>query len=66
MFKFIKNINLFNILEIFVIRQMAKKIIKAFPTLKEKGLEIIETHRDEILQKVQITVFQYIEKHKNR
>ncbi len=66
MFEIFKKINLFNFIEIFVIKRIAKKIIKAFPSLKDKGLEIIETHKEEILQKIQIVIFKYIEKYKNR
>lgn len=66
MFEIFKKINLFYFIEIFVIKRIAKKIIKAFPFLKEKGLEVIETHKEEILQKIQIVIFKYIEKYKNR
>ena len=55
----------FNLFERFVIRRLAKKIVKLVPELKEKGLEIIEKHADEILEKVKETIVKFIEEHKN-
>ncbi len=55
---------LFNLFERFVIRRIAKKIIKLTPELKEKGLLIAEKYADEILEKVKETIFKFIEEHK--
>lgn len=56
----------FNWFERFVIRRLAKKVVKLVPELKEKGLEIIEKHADEILEKVKETIVKFIEEHKNK
>ncbi len=57
---------LFNLFERFVIRRIAKKIVKLLPELKEKGLEIIEKYKDELLEKVKETIVNFIEEHKNK
>ena len=57
---------IFNLFERFVIRRIAKKIIKLAPELKEKGFEIIEKYSDEILEKVKETILKFIEEHKNK
>ncbi len=57
---------LFNWFERFFIRRLAKKIVKFVPELKEKGLEIVEKHADEILEKVKETIVKFIEEHKNK
>lgn len=56
---------MFNFLEKFIIKRIVKKIIKAFPSLKEKGLKIYEENKEEILQKVKVTILEYVEKHKD-
>ncbi len=56
----------FNWLEKFVIKRIAKKIVKLMPELKEKGIEIIEKHADEILEKVKETILKFLEEHKNK
>lgn len=66
MLKFLKKLNPFNWLENFVIKRIVKKITKSFPSLKKKAIEIFENEKEEILQKVQVTIFEYIEKHKNK
>ncbi len=65
MFKFLEKINPFNWLENLVIKRIVKKIIKGFPTLKAKGVDFFENHKEEILQKVKVTIFEFIQKHKN-
>lgn len=66
MFKFLKKLNPFNWLESFVIRRMVKKIVKVFPSLKEKGLKIYEENKNEIDQKIKLNIYSYIEKYKNK
>ncbi len=56
----------FNLFERFVIRRIIKKIIKIAPVLKEKGLEILEKHTDEILEIVEETIVKVIEGYKNK
>ena len=56
----------FNWFERFVIRRLAKKVVKLMPELKEKGLEIVEKYTDEILEKVKETIVKFIEEHKNK
>lgn len=57
---------MFNFLEKFVFKRKVKKLVKAFPSLKEKGLKIYEEHKEEIIQKVNTVIVEYIEKHKNK
>lgn len=57
---------MFNWLEKFVIKRIAKKLLKVFPTLKEKGAKLIEENEEEILQKVKVTIFEYIQKLKDK
>ena len=45
-----RNKFMFNFLEKFVFRRIVKKLIKAFPSLKEKGLKIYEENKEEIIQ----------------
>ena len=56
----------FNLFERFVIRRIAKKVVKLMPEIKEKGFEIIEKYSDEILEKVKETIVKFIEEHKNK
>ncbi len=56
----------FNLFERFVIRRLAKKVVKLVPELKEKGLEIVEKHADEIIEKVKEAIVKFIEEHKNK
>lgn len=56
----------FNLFERFVIRRLAKKVVKLMPEFKEKGLEIVEKYTDEILEKVKETILKFIEEHKNK
>ena len=57
---------IFNLFERFVIRRIAKKIVKLVPEVKERGVEIVERHADEILEKVEETIIKFIEEHKNK
>ena len=57
---------MFNFLEKFVIKRIAKKLLKGFPTLKEKGAKLIEDNKEEILQNVKVTIFEYIQKLKDK
>lgn len=57
---------MFNFLEKFIFKRIVKKLIKAFPSLKEKGLKIYEENKEEIIQKVKTVILEYIEKHKNK
>ena len=66
MFNFLEKINPFNWLENFVIKRIVKKITKGFPTLKTKGVDFFETHKEEIIQKVKVTIFEFIQKHKDK
>ena len=56
----------FNLFERFVIRRLAKKVVKLMPEFKEKGLEIAEKYSDEIFEKVKETILKFIEEHKNK
>lgn len=56
----------FNWFERFVIRRLAKKVVKLIPELKEKGFEIVEKYADEILEKIKETIIKFVEEHKNK
>ncbi len=56
----------FNWFERFVIRRLAKKVVKLMPEFKEKGLEIVEKYADEILEKVKETVIRFVEENKSK
>ena len=66
MFAFLEKINPLNWIEGFVIKRIAKKMKKAIPLLKEKGDEYIEEHKDAIIQKVKVAVFEYLQKRANK
>ena len=66
MLKFLEKINPLNWIENFVIKRIAKKLAKAIPALKEKGVEYIEEHAEELVQKVKITIFEYLQKLANK
>lgn len=55
-----------NFLEKWVLKRIAKKVIKELPDLKEKGKEIIEKHSEEMFNKIQIAIMQVIEKYENK
>lgn len=66
MFEKLKEINPFNWFEKFVLKRAAKKLVKIFPDLKEKGVKIIEEHAEEFFNKIQITVLKFIEEYENK
>lgn len=51
-----------NFLEKFVFKRLVKKIIKAFPSLKEKGLKLYEENKEEIIQKVKTVILEHLKK----
>lgn len=53
---------MFNFLEKFIFKRLVKKIIKAFPSLKEKGLKLYEENKEEIIQKVKIVILEHLKK----
>ncbi|MBR5012931.1 MAG: hypothetical protein IKY15_03225 [Clostridia bacterium] len=57
---------MFNFLEKFIFKRLVKKIIKAFPSLKEKGLKLYEENKEEIIQKVKNTILEHIKKLANK
>ena len=57
---------MFGFLEKLIIKRIAKKLIKAYPSFKEKGLEIIKEHHDEIMLKIKNIIFQMINSNKNK
>ena len=57
---------MFNFLEKFVFKRIVKKLIKAFPSLKDKGLKIYEENKDEIIQKVKTVILERIKKLANK
>lgn len=57
---------MFNFLEKFIFKRIVKKLIKAFPSLKEKGLKVYEENKEEIIQKVKTVILERIKKHKNK
>ena len=57
---------MFNFIEKFLIKKLAKKVIKTIPELKEKGVKIIEKHSEEIFEKLEILIIKFIEKYENK
>lgn len=55
-----------NWFEKFVIKKFAKKIIKKFPDLKEKGVDFIEENAEKLFEKIEIAIVQFIEKCENK
>lgn len=55
-----------NWFEKFIIKNFAKKIIKKFPTLKEKGVDFIEENAEKLFEKIEIAIVQFIEKCENK
>jgi len=65
MFKFLEKINPLNWIENFVIKRLVKKVTKGFPSLKTKAIKVLKNETEEILQKVKVTILEYVEKHKD-
>ena len=57
---------MFNFLEKFVFKRIVKKLVKAFPGLKEKGLKVYEENKEEIIQKVKTVILESIKKFANK
>ncbi len=60
---FFKKLNPMNAIEKWIIKRFAKKVIGLLPDLKDKGVDIIEKYSEELLNKIQIAIIQFIEKH---
>ena len=64
-----KKLNPMNAIEKWIIKNVAKKVVKALPDLEqkalEKGLEVIEKYGQELFAKVEILVVKFIEEHKD-
>lgn len=70
---FFKKLNPMNAIEKFIIKRIAKKIIKKLPDLQEKGKEVvneylqkIEINAEELFEKVEIAIVKYFEKFENK
>ena len=61
---FFKKLNPMNAIENWVIKRFAKKLINSLPDLKDKGLDIIEKHAEELFNKIQISIGKFVEEHK--
>ena len=57
---------MFNFLEKILIKRIAKKLMNVYPSFREKGLEIIKEHHDEIMFKIKNVVFQVINSNKKK
>lgn len=57
---------MFNFLEKILIKRIAKKLMNTYPSFREKGIEIIKEHHDEIMLKVKNVVFQVINSNKKK
>lgn len=62
---FFKKLNPMNAIENWVIKRFAKKVIALLPDLKDKGVDLIEKYSEELLNKIQIAVVQFVEKHES-
>lgn len=55
-----------NWFEKFIIKKFAKKIIKKFPEFKEKGVDFIEKNAENLFQKIEVAIVQFIEKREDK
>lgn len=62
-----------NFFEKWVIKRVAKKLVKSLPDLQEKGKEIIEKyskeiekHAQELFDKIEVAIVQFIEKYEDK
>lgn len=51
---------MFNFIEKFIIKRIAKKFINKIPSLKKKGTILIEKKADELFKKIEETIFNFI------
>ena len=56
---------MFNFIEKFILKRLAKKIVNKLPKLKEKGVDFVEKEAKELLEKIERIILAYIEKHKS-
>lgn len=61
---FFKKLNPMNAIENWIIKRFAKKLINSLPDLKDKGLDVIEKHAEELLNKIQIAIVKFVEDRK--
>lgn len=66
MFNFLEKINPLNWIENFVVKRLIKKVTKGFPSLKDKAIEVLKNETEEVLQKIKVVIYEYVEKHKNK
>lgn len=70
MFKKIKNffkkLNPMNAIEKWVLKHVAKKIVKKFPDLKQKGFDFIEKNQEKLFAKIEIAIAQFVEKYESK
>ena len=70
---FFKKLNPMNAIERWIIKRLAKKVIKMLPYLQEKGKEVIndysqkiEENAENLLEEIKITIVKFIEKYENK
>lgn len=56
----------FNLLEKVILKHIAKKIVGIFPDIKAKGVEIIEKYAEELFNKIEIVIVQFIKEHTSK
>lgn len=70
MLKKIKNffgkLNPMNFIVKWVMKHVAKKIVKKFPDLKQKGVDFIEKNQEKLFAKIEIAIAQFVEKFENK
>ena len=54
---------MFNFIEKFILKRLAKKIVNKLPKLKQKGADFIEKEAKELLEKIENVILDYIKKH---
>lgn len=57
---------MFNFIEKFILKRLAKKIIKKFPTFKEKGVDFVEENAEKLFEKIEMAIVQFVEKSENK
>lgn len=56
---------MFNFIEKLILKRLAKRIVSKLPKIKEKGVEKIEKGAKELLCKIEKSITNFIEEHKN-
>lgn len=57
---------MFNFIEKFILKRLAKKIVNKLPKLKEKGVNFVEKNAEKLFEKIEMAIVQFVEKSENK